>query len=185
MEKLREDIMNDENDLTSVYIHGAFDESLMQRVVPKLDKALATLPKTKDAKIVIHISSPGGYVYVLDDILYRVEMLKAAGVIVETRVTSHAYSCGAMLAIAGSKGHRYMFSRAEQLLHFGSASTGRVYTPTELTRSTENIQRFFDGTIAHIKKHTKIPNIAKKIDQDNLFITAEQALEWGMVDEIV
>lgn len=176
-------MLNSEN-LDIVYVTGEFNDEMREAV---LNKVFA-IRKKKDVlarkEVQFNISSIGGASWVLQDILHEVYSMQKAGYIVKTHVSSHAFSCGSLLAVAGSSGHRTMSAFAEHLVHYGSG-TSTSYSPIELQRDAERLQRHFDFVEGVYRKHCKIPNLKKLIETDGLFITAEQALEWRMVDEIV
>lgn len=171
---------------TGVYYIEDFDEDLWKNLVPKLDEEIEKRKAIRNpGSVTLHITSPGGYTYVLYDILARVEILKAIGVTVRTVVTSSAFSCGAMLFIAGTPGHRYLGPYARLLLHYGGAGTGWVETPTQLERSAETVQNHFDTIVGIIKRYAKVPRLMDKIKDDNFYIYPADAIEWGLADKML
>ena len=113
------------------YNHGAFDETVSHEIIPKFIKDIEDKKKIRDAKIKFYIASNGGVTYYLKNLLSLFELAKADDIIIETYVFSHAYSCGSMLACAGTKGHRFIVEDAEHLCHLGSSGSGRVHNDTE------------------------------------------------------
>lgn len=171
---------------TGVYYVGDFDEELGEKLLPELDAEFAKRKGLRNpGSITLFINSHGGYTRVLFDVLAKVELLKAIGVTVKTVVAGYAYSCGALLAMAGTPGHRYTGPYAEFLLHMGSASTGRVETPLQLERSAERVARHFATVETIIKRYARVPQLRSKLKDDNLFFDAEQAIAWGVVDKLL
>ena len=115
-------------------IYGDFDDSIMIDIIPRFEQLIEESENFKDPKIIINIRSNGGQMSVLLQLLSLVEKAKSKGVIIETVVLAHAYSCGSMLAASGSKGYRYVGEYSEHLIHAGSWSPWRVTTEEQMNR---------------------------------------------------
>lgn len=167
-----------------IYIHGEFDQSISEKVFPPFYALMAKEKDKKEGKIIIDINSDGGITYYLKQLISLVEKCKSEGIIVETRVFARAYSCGSMLAMTGSKGHRFIGEFAEHLCHLGAGATGNVHTDKQLERGSERIKAHFDFVRSLYKKYAKIPNLNEVIKDDNLFVRGNQIIEWGLADKI-
>lgn len=167
-----------------IYIHGLFDESIVEDVIPFFHEMIKKEKDKKEGKIIIEIASCGGYTYILKNLLALVEKAKEEGIIVETRVFSHAYSCGSILAISGTKGHRFVGPYAEHLCHLGSAGTGRVSTDMQLERQTALLKRHFDFVREIYTKYSAIPDLEKAIQDDDFYIAGRELIDWELADKL-
>lgn len=167
------------------YIHGAFDETISLEIMPKLIKDIEDKKKAKDAKIKFYIASNGGITYHLKNLLSLFELAKADDIIIETYVFSHAYSCGSMLACAGTKGYRFIGENAEHLCHLGASSSGWVRNDTESDRMSSRIKRHFDFVRRTYKKYASIKNLAKVIHDDNYFLYGQEIIDNGLADSFL
>jgi ATP-dependent Clp protease protease subunit len=103
---------------------------------------------------------------------------------VSTIVMGQAASAAAVLALSGTKGKRYALPHARVLLHqpYGGAEGQAVdieIQAKEIVRNRELMNEI-------IANHTGQPleSVSKDTDRD-FILTAEQAQEYGAVDEII
>jgi ATP-dependent Clp protease protease subunit len=103
---------------------------------------------------------------------------------VSTIVMGQAASAAAVLSLAGTKGKRYALPHARILLHqpHGGAEGQAVdieIQAKEMVRNRELMNEI-------IAKHTGQPieRVSKDTDRDYI-LTAERAVEYGAVDEII
>jgi ATP-dependent Clp protease protease subunit len=103
---------------------------------------------------------------------------------VATICLGQAASMGALLLAAGSKGKRSSLPNARILIHqvFGGAQ-GQA---SDVKIQTEELLRLRDRLVAIYAKHTgkTVKRIAKDTDRD-YFMSAEEALEYGLIDRII
>lgn len=129
----------------------------------------------------IYIDSYGGVVY---QILGLISMIEASKTPVHTIVTGCAMSCGFMLLISGHK--RFAYPRATPLYHQVSSGTrGTLKEQEESLEETKRLQKMIEEiTISKTniskKKLKEVYN--GKVDW---YMTAEEALKLGVVDEII
>ncbi len=129
----------------------------------------------------LYINSPGGIMTTLFAIYDTMQYIKPD---VSTIVMGQAASAAAVLALAGAKGKRYALPHARILLHqpYGGAEGQAVdieIQAKEMVRNRELMNEI-------IAEHTGQPieRVAKDTDRD-FILTAEQAVEYGAVDEII
>jgi ATP-dependent Clp protease, protease subunit len=95
-----------------------------------------------------------------------------------------AASAAAVLALAGSKGKRFALPNARILLHqpHGGAQ-GQAVDIEIQAREMIRLRKLLDSLIA---KHTGQPleKVEKDTDRD-FILTADEALEYGILDEII
>lgn len=162
---------------------GNFDDSLRGIESELRDEIERQARWGKGGMIEFYIGSNGGDAMLLFRIVELVEMAKRRGVVVRTLVLSHAYSAGSVLAVAGTKGERYIARVAEHLPHYGTFGGYRNSTPTQVERTTEHLKRWTEKIVEHYKRHCSIPDLEEHLKDDLFFITAEQAIEWGLADK--
>lgn len=164
-----------------VFIHGDFDESIEARVLPPFLKLIEQESKKKDGKIIIEISSNGGHLDTLKNLLAYVEKAKSLGVIIETRCFAKAYSAGSVLAASGTKGHRVIGEHAEHLCHLGIGGF-IAETDKQLDRQTKKLKRHFDFVRHIYKKYASIPNLEEVLADDCYYISGQEIIDFGLAD---
>jgi len=129
----------------------------------------------------LYINSPGGEMTTLFAIYDTMQYIKPD---VSTIVMGQAASAAAVLALSGTKGKRYALPHARVLLHqpYGGAEGQAVdieIQAKEIVRNRELMNEI-------IGSHTGQPleRVSKDTDRD-FILTAEQAQEYGAVDEII
>lgn len=166
-----------------IFIHGDFDQDISINVLPEFDQLIEAEKNKKQGKIILDIASNGGVTYYLKCLLARVEKAKKENVIIETKVFSHAYSCGSMLACSGTEGYRFVSDFAEHLCHLGSGGL-RANNDKELERGSDRLKAHFNFVRDMYKKYAKIPNLTQVIKDDGLFVRGKKIIEWGLADEL-
>jgi ATP-dependent Clp protease protease subunit len=95
-----------------------------------------------------------------------------------------ACSAGQFLLSAGSKGKRFALPHARILMHQGSSGIGG--TAVEIEVQADDLRHTVDTVLGIIAEDTGQP--FERIYEDSLhdrWYTAEQAREYGFIDEIV
>ena len=153
------------------------DESA-QRVCSQLLLLAAEDPQ---ADISLYINSPGGAVTAGLAIYDTMRLIPND---VATVATGFAASMGQVLLTVGSPGKRHALPNARIMMHQPSAGIGG--TTADIAIQAENLE-YMKRVIERINaERTGQPRetIERDSDRDRWF-TAEQALEYGMVDAIV
>ncbi len=134
---------------------------------------------TKD--IHLYINSPGGEVNSGFAIYDTMQYVKCD---VSTICVGLAASMGAFLLAGGAKGKRFALPNAEIMIH--QPSGGAKGQATEIEIAAKNILRTKQKLNEILAKNTGKPIdvVAKDTDRDN-FMTADEALEYGLIDQIV
>ena len=138
--------------------------------------------KDPDADIVLYINTPGGSVSAGLAIYDTMQYIKAD---VQTWCLGRAYSMGAILLAAGATGKRYALPHAKALIHQPMA-TGITGQATDISIHAKEILHERDRLYTILSEHTgqNIEKIATDADRD-FYMTADQALEYGLVDQVV
>lgn len=133
----------------------------------------------KDIKL--YINSPGGSVY---DGLAIIDTMNFIEPDVQTIGIGLQASMGAMLLSCGAKGKRFVLPNSRIMIHQPSSGTEGKITDQEIALK-EGI--FLKKRLAEIfAKNTgkSLAQVEKDMDRDN-WMSAEEAKEYGIVDEIV
>ena len=133
---------------------------------------------TKD--ISLYINSPGGSV---TDGFAIYDTMNYSKCDVSTICVGMAASMGAFLLAAGAKGKRYALPNADIMIHQPSGGAKGQATDMEIhTQHILDIRKRLNEILA---KNTGQPVdvIAKDTNRDN-FMTAQQALEYGLIDKV-
>lgn len=149
-----------------------------------VNACLRNLARKSDEDITIYINTPGGSVSSGFSIFDTVNAVKAKGIDVVTVATGMAASMGAfLLTCAGTKGKRYCCKNAEIMIHQPlGAAQGQE---TDIRLAAEHIARTKSKLNEMLSEATGQPLeiINADTDRDN-YMTAKEALEYGLVDEI-
>ena len=129
----------------------------------------------------LYINSPGGSMTTLFAIYDTMQYIKPD---VSTIVIGQAASAAAVLALAGAKDKRYALPQARILLHqpYGAAEGQAVDIEIQAKEFVRN-RELMNEIIA---EHTGQPieRVSKDTDRD-FILTAEQAVDYGAVDEVI
>lgn len=131
--------------------------------------------------ICLYINSPGGSVTAGFAIYDTMQYIKCD---VSTICIGMAASMGAFLLSGGTKGKRMALPNAEIMIH--QPSGGARGQATEIKIVAENILKTRDRLNRILSENTGKPIdvIARDTERDN-FMTAEEALEYGLIDSII
>ena len=131
--------------------------------------------------IYFYINSPGGSVTSGLAIYDTMEYVKPQ---VSTVCLGQAASMGALLLACGAKGKRYALPHARIMIH--QPLGGFQGTATDVDIQAREILRMREELNSVLMKHTgqTLKKIEKDTDRD-LFMTGKQALEYGILDEVI
>jgi len=134
-----------------------------------------------DKDIHLYINSPGGDITSLFAIYDTMQYIKPD---VSTIVMGQAASAAAVLVLAGAKGKRFALPHSRVLLHqpHGGAQ-GQAVDIEIQAREIIRYRKLLDEIIA---EHTGQPleKVGKDTDRD-FILTAEEAKEYGIIDDII
>lgn len=129
------------------------------------------------------INSPGGVVTAGMAIYDTMQFIKPD---VSTIVMGQACSMGSLLAQAGAPGKRKMLPNARHMIHQPSGGAGGQATDMEIQvreilKMKENLTQIY---VKHNSKNKTYDQFYSAMERDN-FMSAKEALDFGLVDEIV
>ncbi|MEW6298803.1 MAG: ATP-dependent Clp endopeptidase proteolytic subunit ClpP [Thermodesulfobacteriota bacterium] len=128
-----------------------------------------------------YINSPGGSVTAGLAIYDTMQYVRPD---VSTVCFGQAASMGAWLLAAGAKGKRYALPHARVMLH--QPLGGVRGQASDIDIQAREILRLREQLATILMKHTgqSLKRIERDLDRD-LFFTGQQALEYGMIDEVI
>ncbi len=161
-----------------IFVNGPIHDGMSQLVVAQLLHLEAEHPG-KD--ISMYINSPGGSVIAGMSIYDTMQYIRPK---VSTLVCGLAASMGSVLAIGGEKGKRYSLPNSQFLVH--QPSGGFQGTAEDILITARSIEltreRMYQLYVRHSGQDYDIVRTA--LDRDK-WMTPEEALDWGHIDEIV
>ena len=134
-----------------------------------------------DKDIQFYINSPGGSVTAGMAIYDTMQYIKCD---VATICVGMAASMGAFLLSAGAKGKRMALPNAEIMIHQPSAGTqGQI---TDMAIHMKRLQTIKDRMNKIMSENTgkDLDTVTAACERDN-FMTAQEALDFGLIDQIV
>ncbi len=144
---------------------------------------LLFLESQSNEDIQFFINSPGGVVTAGMAIYDTMQFIKPD---VATIVLGQACSMGSLLATAGAPGKRRMLPNARHMIHQPSGGAGGQATDMEIQvreilKMKQNLTQIY---VKHNSKGKTYDQFYAAMERDN-FMSAQEALDFGLVDEIV
>jgi ATP-dependent Clp protease, protease subunit len=133
-----------------------------------------------DKDIILYINSPGG---VVTSGLAIYDVIKYVKPDVQTICVGSAYSMGALLLAAGTKGKRFILPHGKVMLHqpsggaTGQSSDIQIHAK-EIIKTKAELNKILSEATGKPEEQ-----IAKDTDRD-LYMSANEAVAYGVVDEI-
>ena len=161
-----------------IFLGTAIDDTVANLVVAQM---LFLQSEDPEKDISLYINSPGGVVTAGLAIYDTMQFLKCD---ITTYCVGQAASMGAVLLAAGAAGKRYALPNARIMIHqpLGGAQ-GQATDINIQAREIMRIKQILNEILAnHSGKH--IEDLEKDTDRDN-FMSAVQAAEYGLIDEVV
>ena len=161
-----------------IFLSGAIDDGAANTVVAQM---LFLEMEDPDRDIMLYINSPGGSISAGMAIYDTMKYLKCE---VSTLCIGMAASMAAFLLAAGAKGKRKALPNSEVMIH--QPLGGTEGQATDILIHAEHIRRIKQKMNEELAKNTgkALETIQADTERDN-FMTAEQALEYGLIDEII
>ena len=161
-----------------VFLGGQIDDAVANIVIAQLLFLQSEDPK-KD--ISLYINSPGGSATATLAMIDTMNHIKPD---VSTVCVGLAASGGAWLLSAGAKGKRFALPNAEIMIH--QPLGGAQGQATDIEIQARQILRLRDTLTKIMAKNTgqTIAQVQKDLDRD-LFMSAEEAKKYGIVDKIL
>lgn len=161
-----------------IFVSGQVEDQMATIIVAQLLYLEAENP---NKEIAMYINSPGGVVSSGLSIYDTMQFIKPK---ISTVCIGQAASMGALLLIAGEPGMRFTLPNSRIMSH--QPSGGFQGQASDIALHAKEIQLVKARLNDIYVKHTgqALADVEAALDRDN-FMNAEQALAFGMVDEIV
>ena len=161
-----------------VFISGEVNDEMANAVCAQLLFLQSQDPKKE---ISVYINSPGGSVTAGLAIYDTMQFVKCP---VATYCIGQAASMGAVLLTAGEKGRRFALPNSRIMIHQPWGGAEGKASDIEITaKEILRLKEILNGILAeHSGK--KIADVVKDTDRDH-FMSAEEAKEWGLIDEVL
>ena len=137
--------------------------------------------KDPDKDIQLYINSPGGSVTAGMAIYDTMQYIKCD---VSTICIGLAASMGAFLLAAGTKGKRLALPNAEIMIHQPSAGTQGQITDMALHLKRLEVVKSRMNRILAENTGKSVEQVTADCERDN-FMTAQEALEYGLIDKVI
>ena len=136
-----------------------------------------------DKDISLYINSPGGSVTAGMAIYDTMQFIKCD---VQTIVMGQACSMGSLLSTAGAAGKRMMLPNARHMIHQPSGGARGMQSDIEISYNeiTYLKRRLTEIYVRHNTAGKTYDDFVRDMDRDK-FMSAEQALEYGLIDKII
>jgi ATP-dependent Clp protease protease subunit len=163
-----------------VFLNGEVNDAVSNAICAQFLFLEADDP---DADINFYINSPGGAVTSGMAIYDTMQYIKPA---VSTIVMGQAASMGSFLSNAGAPGKRFMLPNARHMIHqpLGGASGQASDIEIRAKEIVRIKKELTDIYVKHNNKGKTYEDFEKAMDRDN-FLSSSEALEMGLVDEII
>lgn len=163
-----------------IIISSSIDAKVADRIMKQL---LIMDDNNNEKNITVYINSPGGDVFSGFAIYDMMQFIESP---VITLVTGFAASMGSIIMLAAEKGNRFALPNSKVLIHqplIPGVFQGRA---TEIEIQAKEIDQTKQRIIDLYAKETgkNKDQIAKDIDND-YWLTAEEACEYGLIDKII
>jgi ATP-dependent Clp protease, protease subunit len=163
-----------------IFLGAPIDDVVANDVMAQLIVLESSDP---DRDIQIYINSPGGSFTALTAIYDTMVYVRPE---IQTICMGQAASAAAVLLAAGTKGKRFALTNARILIHQPSGGTEGAMQISDLEIQANEILRMRLLEEEILARHTGQPieKVRADIERDTI-LTAEQAREYGIVDEVI
>ena len=161
-----------------IFLNGEVDDAVSALVCAQL---LFLESENPEKPIHLYINSPGG---VISSGLAMYDTMQYISAPVHTLCMGTARSMGSFLLMAGEPGHRAALANAS--LHVHQPLGGVQGQASDIFIHAEEMQRTKDRVIRVYAEHCgrSYEEVERTLDRDR-YMTAEEALEWGLIDRVL
>ena len=161
-----------------IFLSSEIDDDVANSIVAQL---LLLDSENPEKDIMLYINSPGGVITAGMAIYDTMKLIKAD---VSTICLGDAASMGAFLLSGGTKGKRLALPNSRIMIH--QPLGGAKGQATDIEIEAKEILRMKSMLNSLLAEHTgqKLETIKKDTERDN-FMSAQEALEYGLIDKII
>jgi ATP-dependent Clp protease protease subunit len=163
-----------------VFLNGGVDDISSNLIVAQI---LHLESQDSEKDIHFYINSPGG---VITSGMAIYDVMQFVKPDICTYVMGQACSMGSFLAQAGSPGKRYMLPHARHMIH--QPSGGARGMQSDIAIQYQEITKMKDMLTKLYVKHNTVGKTYEEFEKDmdrDTFMSAEEALSYGLCDKIV
>ena len=161
-----------------IFIVGAIEDHMANLIVAQL---LFLESENPDKDVHLYINSPGGSVTAGLSIYDTMRFIKPD---VSTMCIGQAASMGAFLLSGGTKGKRYILPNARTMIH--QLSGGAQGQATDIEIQAKEILFLRERLNSLLADHTgQTMEVIERDTERDRFMSAEQSVEYGLVDEVI
>ena len=167
-----------------VFIGSAIDDQVANVAIAQL---LLLRSEDPDRDIQLYVNSPGGVVHAGLAIYDAMQFVQSGGKgRIHTLCYGLAASFGALLLAGGAKGYRSALPNATIMIHQPWAPGTRGGQASDIDIEAREMLRLRAKLNEILARHTGLPleRIQRDTDRNN-FMTAEQAKDYGLIDEVI
>ena len=163
-----------------VFLNGEVNDSVSNSICAQL---LFLEAEDSEADINFYINSPGG---VVTSGMAMYDTMQYINPDVSTIVMGQAASMGSLLAQAGAAGKRFVLPKSRTMIHQPSGGARGMASDIaiqfeEINRMKKDLTEIY---VQHNSKGKTYQDFEAGMDRDN-FLTAQEAVDWGLADEII
>ena len=161
-----------------IFIGPSIDDYSSSLIIAQI---LFLMSDNKNQDINIYINSPGGSVTAGMAIYDTMQFVPCD---IQTYCLGQASSMGAVLLAAGTNGKRHALPNSRVMIHQPWGGAGG--TASDIIIQSEELKRYKNSLNEILAKHTgkALKQVETDTDRDH-FMTAEEAKEYGLVDEVI
>lgn len=163
-----------------VMLNGPVEDHTANLVVSQL---LFLESELSDKDITLYINSPGGVITAGMSIYDTMQYIRPD---VATVVNGQACSMGSFLAQAGAPGKRYMLPNSRHMIHQPSGGARGMASDIEISYKEIMFwkKRLTELYVKHNTANKTYEDFERDMDRDT-FMSAEESLEYGLVDKVI
>ena len=161
-----------------IFLGSEIDDDVANSIVAQL---LLLDSENPEKDIMLYINSPGGVITAGLAIYDTMQLIKAD---VSTICLGDAASMGAFLLSGGAKGKRLALPNARIMIHQPLGGAKGQATDIEIEAKEILIMKTMLNELMAEHTGQKVEKIKKDTERDN-FMTAQEALEYGLIDRII
>lgn len=170
-----------DTDAGIVYLTGPITEETVYEVIGSIRMIMRMRKKDNDSPITLFINSYGGDVYAMIGII---DYIRSMTVKVDTIIRGTAMSAAAIIAASGT-GVRKMSINSTIMIHELTAEFIEG-TRSNIKKNSEHIMALQNRINELLAQFTgKDKSVWEKVIEHETFLNSQQALEYGLVDEII
>ena len=185
-DKIIEELLSPKREIRTMALFGDVDEEkALDMIVGLLTLTDFSEKEPPYDPIKFYISTYGGSADEMFSVYDMMSLLKKECEI-ETIGLGKVMSAGTLLLAAGTKGKRKIGRHCRVMIHAVAAgSVGELHDIENEVKSIKHIQELYINTLARETQMTK-RTIQKLLDRRvNVYLTAEEAVEYGIADMII